>query len=255
MKIFPAIDIEDGHCVRLQQGRKENLTVYGDDPVKMALKWQEEGAKALHVVDLDGAFKGDGVNKEIIRKMCEALAIPIEVGGGIRSEKAIKDYLDMGVYRVIIGSKAAASPYFAIQAAKTYGSGHIAVSIDAKGDEVATHGWVDGSSRKVMTFAETLLTHGVNTLIYTDISRDGMLTGCNVEATAELASQLSIPVIASGGIRDLDDIRKLLAVEDDGVTMAILGRSLYEGTLDFTQALDLVEATEAAKDNQANNEG
>ena len=120
MKIFPAIDIEDGHCVRLQQGKKENLTVYGDDPVKMALKWQEEGAKALHVVDLDGAFKGDGVNKEIIRKMCEVLTIPLEVGGGIRNEKAIKDYLDMGVYRVIIGSKAAASPYFAIQAAKNF---------------------------------------------------------------------------------------------------------------------------------------
>lgn len=147
----------------------------------MALKWEAEGAKALHVVDLDGAFKGNGMNIEIIRKMCEALTIPIEVGGGIRTEKAVKDYLDMGVYRVIIGSKAVASPYFAIQAAKNYGPDHIAVSVDAKGDEVATHGWVDGSSRKVMTFVETLLTHGVNTIIYTDISRDGMLTGPNFD--------------------------------------------------------------------------
>lgn len=238
MKIFPAIDIEDGHCVRLQQGKKENLTVYGDDPVKMAMKWQEEGAKALHVVDLDGAFKGDGVNKEIIRKMCEVLTIPLEVGGGIRSEKAIKDYLDMGVYRVIIGSKAAASPYFAIQAAKTFGADHIAVSIDAKGDEVATHGWVDGSSRKVMTFAETLLTHGVNTLIYTDISRDGMLSGPNFDMMKKLQALEGIHLIASGGVSGAEDLRKLSAM---GVYGAITGKALYEGKVTMEEIREIQE--------------
>lgn len=238
MKIFPAIDIEDGHCVRLKQGRKEDLTVYGDDPVKMALKWEAEGAKALHVVDLDGAFKGNGMNIEIIRKMCEALTIPIEVGGGIRTEKAIKDYLDMGVYRVIIGSKAVASPYFAIQAAKNYGPDHIAVSVDAKGDEVATHGWVDGSSRKVMTFVETLLTHGVNTIIYTDISRDGMLTGPNFDMMKKLQALEGIRLIASGGVSGAEDLRKLSAM---GVYGAITGKALYEAKVTMEEIREMQE--------------
>lgn len=238
MKIYPAIDIEDGHCVRLKQGKKENLTVYGDDPVKMALKWEQEGAKALHVVDLDGAFKGSGINTEIIRKMCGALTIPIEVGGGIRSEKAIKDYLDMGVYRVIIGSKAVASPYFVIQAAKTYGADHIAVSVDAKGEEVATHGWVDGSSQKVMTFVETLLTHGVNTIIYTDISRDGMLSGPNFDMMEKLQALKGIHLIASGGVSNAEDLRKLSAM---GVYGAITGKALYEGKVSMKEIVEIQE--------------
>lgn len=238
MKIFPAIDIEDGHCVRLKQGKIEDLTVYGDDPVKMALKWEKEGAKQLHVVDLDGAFKGNGENKEIIGKMAKAISIPIEVGGGIRTEQAIKEYLDMGVYRVIIGSKAAASPYFAIRAAKDYGPDHIAVSIDAKGDEVATHGWVDGSSRKVMTFAETLLSHGVNTIIYTDISRDGMLVGPNMDMMARLQALKGIHLIASGGVSGAEDLRKLAEL---GVYGAITGKALYEGKVTMKEIVEIGE--------------
>lgn len=238
MKIFPAIDIEDGHCVRLKQGKIEDLTVYGDDPVKMALKWEKEGAKQLHVVDLDGAFKGNGENKEIIGKMAKAISIPIEVGGGIRTEQAIKEYLDMGVYRVIIGSKAVASPYFAIRAAKDYGPDHIAVSIDAKGDEVATHGWVDGSSRKVMTFAETLLAHGVNTIIYTDISRDGMLVGPNMDMMAKLQALKGIHLIASGGVSGAEDLRKLAEM---GVYGAITGKALYEGKVSMKEIVEIGE--------------
>jgi phosphoribosylformimino-5-aminoimidazole carboxamide ribotide isomerase len=238
MKIFPAIDIEDGHCVRLKQGKIEDLTVYGDDPVKMALKWESEGAKQLHVVDLDGAFKGNGENKEIIGKMAKAISIPIEVGGGIRTEQAIKEYLDMGVYRVIIGSKAVASPYFAIKAAKDYGADHIAVSIDAKGDEVATHGWVDGSSRKVMTFAETLLDHGVSTIIYTDISRDGMLVGPNMDMMAKLQALKGIHLIASGGVSGAEDLRKLAEM---GVYGAITGKALYEGKVSMKEIVEIGE--------------
>ncbi len=238
MKIFPAIDIEDGRCVRLQQGKIEHLTVYGNDPVKMAEKWQSEGAKYLHVVDLDGAFKGNGVNTRIIKNMCKALSIPVEVGGGIRTEKAIKDYLDMGVYRVIIGSKAVASPYFAIQAAKTYGAEHIAVSVDAKGDEVATHGWVDGSSQKVMTFVKTLLGHGVNNIIYTDISRDGMLVGPNFDMMAKLQALPGIHLVASGGVSSADDLRKL---SDMGVYAAITGKALYEGKVTMKEIVDIQE--------------
>ena len=171
MKIFPAIDIEDGHCVRLKQGKIQDLTVYGDDPVKMALKWESLGAKYLHVVDLDGAFKGNGVNTEVIHRICQAVKIPVEVGGGIRTEQAIKQHIENGVWRVIIGSKAVASPYFAIQAAKKYGADHIAVSVDAHGDTVATNGWVDGSRQKVLPFVKTLLENGVNTIVYTDIPR------------------------------------------------------------------------------------
>lgn len=186
MKIFPAIDIEDGHCVRLKQGKIGDLTVYGDDPVKMALKWEALGAKYLHVVDLDGAFKGNGVNTEVIHRICQAVKIPVEVGGGIRTEQAIKQHIENGVWRVIIGSKAVASPYFAIQAAKKYGADHIAVSVDAHGDTVATNGWVDGSRQKVLPFVKTLLENGVNTIVYTDISRDGMLTGPNFEMMGKL---------------------------------------------------------------------
>lgn len=147
----------------------------------MALKWEALGAKYLHVVDLDGAFKGNGVNTEVIHRICQAVKIPVEVGGGIRTEQAIKQHIENGVWRVIIGSKAVASPYFAIQAAKKYGADHIAVSVDAHGDTVATHGWVDGSKQKVLPFVKTLLENGVNTIVYTDISRDGMLTGPNFE--------------------------------------------------------------------------
>lgn len=238
MKIFPAIDIESGHCVRLKQGKRDDLTVYGDDPVKMALKWQELGAKYLHVVDLDGAFKGGGVNTDIIRAMCKAVSIPIEVGGGIRNEEAIKAHLENGVYRVIIGSKAVASPYFAIQAAKKYGAEHIAVSVDAHGDTVATHGWVDGSSQKVLPFVKTLLDNGVNTIVYTDISRDGMLSGPNMEMMEKLQSLPGIHLIASGGVSSAEDLRNLANL---GVYGAITGKALYEGKVSMEEIQEIQE--------------
>ena len=238
MKIFPAIDIESGHCVRLKQGKRADLTVYGDDPVKMALKWQELGAKYLHVVDLDGAFKGGGVNTDIIRAMCKAVSIPIEVGGGIRTEEAIKAHLDNGVYRVIIGSKAVASPYFAIQAAKKYGAEHIAVSVDAHGDTVATHGWVDGSCQKVLPFVKTLLDNGVNTIVYTDISRDGMLSGPNMEMMEKLQSLPGIHLIASGGVSSAEDLRSLSKL---GVYGAITGKALYEEKVTMEEIREIQE--------------
>ncbi len=238
MKIFPAIDIESGHCVRLKQGKRDDLTVYGDDPVKMALKWQELGAKYLHVVDLDGAFKGGGVNTDIIRAMCKAVSIPIEVGGGIRNEEAIKAHLENGVYRVIIGSKAVASPYFAIQAARKYGAEHIAVSVDAHGDTVATHGWVDGSSQKVLPFVKTLLDNGVNTIVYTDISRDGMLSGPNMEMMEKLQSLPGIHLIASGGVSSAEDLRNLASL---GVYGAITGKALYEGKVSMEEIQEIQE--------------
>jgi len=227
MKIFPAIDIEDGHCVRLKQGKLQDITVYGNDPVEMALKWEKLGAKYLHVVDLDGAFKGGGQNTEVIHKMCQALSIPIEVGGGIRSEEAIQSYLDVGVNRVIIGSKAVEDEAFITEMAKKYGSS-LAVSIDAKGDVVATRGWVDGSDKKVLPFAQFLLSIGIKTIIYTDISRDGMLTGPNMNMLEQLQQLPYIRLIASGGMSSIEDLKKLQAMHVYG---AITGKALYEGKI------------------------
>lgn len=228
MKIFPAIDIEGGHFVRLKQGNIQDVTVYGDDPVKMALKFQEEGAQALHVVDLDGAFKGSGINTEVIRKIARSLTIPIEVGGGIRTENAARQHLENGVHRVIIGSKAIASPYFAVKLAQKWGADRIAVSLDAKGDNIATHGWVKESTQKVIPFAKNLTEHGVSTIIYTDISRDGMLTGPNFEVLQALQAIPGIRLIASGGISSAEDLEKLA---DMGVYGVITGKALYEGRL------------------------
>ena len=257
MLLIPAIDIKDGHCVRLRQGDlTSNITVFNTDPVAQARHWVELGAERLHLVDLDAARSGKPVNLSVIRKICNEFAedVEIEVGGGMRTLDRVGEVLDLGVDYVVIGTAAVKAPGFLHDVCSEYG-GSVIVSLDAKDGMVMTDGWTKNTGHSATDLAKKFEGYGVDAILYTDISRDGMLTGCNVEATAELASQLSIPVIASGGIRDLDDIRKLLAVEDDGVTMAILGRSLYEGTLDFTQALDLVEATEAAKDNQADLEG
>lgn len=249
MLLIPAIDIKDGHCVRLRQGDlTSNITVFNTDPVAQARHWVELGAERLHLVDLDAARSGKPVNLSVIRKICSEFAedVEIEVGGGMRTLERVGEVLDLGVDYVVIGTAAVKAPGFLHDVCSEYG-GSVIVSLDAKDGMVMTDGWTKNTGHSATDLAKKFEGYGVDAILYTDISRDGMLTGCNVEATAELASQLSIPVIASGGIRDLDDIRKLLAVEDDGVTMAILGRSLYEGTLDFTQALDLVEAIEAAK--------
>ena len=239
MLLIPAIDIKDGHCVRLRQGDlTSNITVFNTDPVAQARHWVELGAERLHLVDLDAARSGKPVNLSVIRKICNEFAedVEIEVGGGMRTLERVGEVLDLGVDYVVIGTAAVKAPGFLDDLCSEYG-GSVIVSLDAKDGMVMTDGWTKNTGHSATDLAKKFEGYGVDAILYPDIS------------------QLSIPVIASGGIRDLDDIRKLLAVEDDGVTMAILGRSLYEGTLDFTQALDLVEATEAAKDNQADLEG
>lgn len=227
MIVFPAIDIQNGHAVRLRQGVKEDSTTYFADPVEAAVKWCDEGALFLHVVDLDGAFSGSRCNAEIIGRICDAVDIPVEVGGGIRNEEAIQSYLEVGVNRVIIGSKAVEDEAFITAMAQKYGSS-LAVSIDAKGDVVATRGWVDGSDKKVLPFAQFLLSIGIQTIIYTDISRDGMLTGPNMDMLEQLQQLPYIRLIASGGMSSIEDLKKLQAMHVYG---AITGKALYEGKI------------------------
>ncbi len=244
MLLIPAIDIKDGKCVRLRQGDlNSNISVFNDDPVAQARHWVELGAERLHLIDLDGAKSGKPVNLPVIRKIVNEFSsdVEFEVGGGMRTLERIGDVLDLGVDYVVIGTAAVKAPGFLHDACSNYG-GSIIVSLDAKDGMVMTDAWTKNTGHKVIDLARKFEGYGVDAILYTDISRDGMLTGCNVDATAELAREVNIPVIASGGIRDIEDIRKLLEVEADGVEMAILGRSLYEGTLDFTEALDLVNS-------------
>lgn len=235
MIVLPAIDIQGGHAVRLRQGIKDDSTKYYDDPVEAAKKWADGGAMFLHVVDLDGAFEGKRQNADIVEKICEAVDIPVEVGGGIRDEAAIEDYLDRGVNRVIIGSKAVEDEGFITEMAQKYGS-CLAVSIDAKGDTVATRGWVDGSDKKVLPFAQFLLNIGINTIVYTDISRDGMLTGPNFGMLAQLQQLPYIRLIASGGMSSIDDLKKLQAM---GLYGAITGKAIYEGKITMEEIRSL----------------
>ncbi|MFU0842229.1 MAG: 1-(5-phosphoribosyl)-5-[(5-phosphoribosylamino)methylideneamino] imidazole-4-carboxamide isomerase [Burkholderia sp.] len=243
MLLIPAIDIKNGRCVRLRQGDlKNNITVYSDDPVAVARRWADKGAERLHIVDLDGAASGKPVNAPLIRDIIDEVGgeMEIELGGGLRSLDQIESYTDAGVSYAVIGTAAIRVPGFLHEACSNFG-GQIIVALDAKNGFVATDGWQSTSHTKVTDIAKKFDAYGVAGILYTDISRDGMLTGCNVEATAALAREVSAPVIASGGIRDLDDIRRLLAVESDGVAGAVLGRSLYEGTLSFEEALALIK--------------
>lgn len=244
MLLIPAIDIKGGQCVRLRQGDlNTNVTVFNEDPVAAARHWVDLGAERIHLVDLDGAKSGKPVNLPIIRKIVTEFSgdVEIEVGGGMRTLSRIEEVLDSGVNYVVIGTAAVKQPGFLHDVCSNFG-GSVIVSLDAKDGIVMTDAWTKSTGHTAVELAQKFEGYGVDAILYTDISRDGMLSGCNVEATAELARQIQIPVIASGGIRDLDDIRKLLAAEDDGVTMAILGRSLYEHTLDFTEALELVNS-------------
>lgn len=227
MIVFPAIDIQNGHAVRLRQGVKDDSTKYYDDPVDAALRWRDEGGEYLHVVDLDGAFSGEPRSAEIIGRICKTVGIPVEVGGGIRSEAAIKTYLGLGASRVIIGSKAVEDEAFITEMAKKYGPS-LAVSIDAKGDTAAVRGWTEGSGKKVLPFARFLLSIGVGAIVYTDISRDGMLTGPNFEVLARLQELPGIRLIASGGVSGIADLRKLA---EWGLYGAITGKALYEGKI------------------------
>jgi phosphoribosylformimino-5-aminoimidazole carboxamide ribotide isomerase len=237
MLLIPAIDLKDGHCVRLEQGDMSAATSFGDDPAAMARRWLEAGARRLHLVDLNGAFAGKPVNESAVKAIIKEVdgRIPIQLGGGIRDLDTIERYLDDGLSYIIIGTAAVKSPGFLKDACTAFG-GHIIVGLDAKDGKVATDGWSKLTGHEVVDLALKFQDYGVEGVIYTDIGRDGMLTGINIDATVKLAQALTIPVIASGGLSGLADIEQLCAVEAEGVEGVICGRSIYTGALDFAQA-------------------
>lgn len=240
MIIYPAIDIRGGRCVRLTEGRFDAETVFADDPAEMALKWAGMGAEFLHLVDLDGALAGEGKNVPVIERILQSVNIPVQLGGGIRNLETIEKLLALGVTRLILGSAAVNNPQLVEEACKKY-PGHIAVGIDAKNGEVAIEGWGKGSGVAATELAKQMAAYGVETIIYTDISRDGMLSGVNVEATAALARACGVPIIASGGVASLEDIRRVKAVEADGVQGCIIGKAIYTGAVDLKEALALAK--------------
>ena len=240
MLLIPAIDLKDGHCVRLRQGRMDDSTVFSNDPVQMAGRWVNKGARRLHIVDLNGAFVGGMVNAEIVTAITSAYpAVVVQIGGGIRDMQSVQFYIDAGVNYVIIGTQAVKEPEFVREACLAY-PGQIIVGVDAINGKVATDGWTDVSALNAIELAQKFAGFGVAAIIYTDISRDGMMKGVNVEATVELAEKSSIPVIASGGIAKLADIVDLKVAANittgAGIIGAITGRALYEGELDLKEA-------------------
>ena len=240
MLIIPAIDLKDGHCVRLEQGRMDKATVFSDAPAKMASQWAARGARRLHVVDLNGAHQGRPINEQAVKDIIASVDsdIPVQLGGGIRDLDTIERYLDDGVSFVIIGTAAVKNPGFLHEACDAF-PGHIIVGLDAKDGKVATDGWSRLTKHDVIDLAKRFQDYGVEAVIYTDIGRDGMMTGVNIEATVRLAQALAIPVIASGGLNSLEDVRRLCEVEGEGITGAITGRAIYEGKLDFAEALKI----------------
>lgn len=249
MLVIPAIDIKDGKCVRLRQGRMEDDTVFSDDPVAMASRWVDAGARRLHIVDLNGAFAGKPVNAQVVAEIIKKYPdVPVQIGGGIRDEDTIQAYLDAGARYVILGTKAVNAPHFVGDVCAEF-PGHIIVGLDAKDGKVAIDGWSKLSGHDVIDLAQRYQNDGVDAIVYTDIGRDGMMTGVNVEATVRLAESISIPVIASGGITNLDDIRNLCAVAESGIMGAITGRALYEGSLDFAAAQKLADELTGASGN------
>lgn len=241
MLLIPAIDLKDGKCVRLRQGRMDDDTVFSDDPVAVAGRWVKAGARRLHLVDLNGAFAGRPVNGEVIHAIAEAYPeVPIQVGGGIRDEETVQAYLDAGVQYVIIGTKAVSAPHFVADLCMEYPR-HIIVGLDARDGKVAIDGWSKLSRHDVIDMAKRFEEDGVEAIVYTDIGRDGMMTGVNVDATVKLAREVTVPIIASGGITNLDDIRALCAKADEGIMGAITGRAIYEGTLDFAEGQKLAD--------------
>ena len=241
MLLIPAIDIKGGRCVRLSQGKMDAETVYSDDPVETARRWVDAGARRLHVVDLDGAVSGRPENAEVVHRVVEACpGVPVQVGGGIRDEDTVQSYLDAGVSFVIIGTKAVTTPHFVEDVCIEY-PGHIIVGLDVREGKVAIEGWSKLSRHDALDLAQQFELNGVTSIVYTDISRDGMLAGLNIEATVAFAKGLTIPVIASGGVTNLDDVRALCAVNEEGIGAAITGKAIYEGTLDFTEAQTLAD--------------
>ena len=242
MLLIPAIDLKDGQCVRLRQGDMDDATVFSADPVEVAQRWADLGAKRLHLVDLNGAVDGRPRNEPVIRDIMDAMGedVPVQIGGGIRDLDTIERYLDIGISYVILGTAAVKNPAFLHDACGAF-PGKIIVGLDAKDGRVATDGWSKLTKHSVTDLAKKFEDYGCEAIIYTDIGRDGMLSGVNVQATVTLAQHVRIPVIASGGITDITDIEQLCEVEPEGVEGAILGRSIYEGTLDFEAALKRAE--------------
>ncbi|MCU7876100.1 MAG: 1-(5-phosphoribosyl)-5-[(5-phosphoribosylamino)methylideneamino]imidazole-4-carboxamide isomerase [Candidatus Thiodiazotropha sp. (ex Lucinoma borealis)] len=241
MLLIPAIDLKDGQCVRLRQGRMDDNTVFSDKPLEMAARWVDAGGRRLHLVDLNGAFAGEPVNGEAIRSIASAYPeMPIQVGGGIRDEATIDAYLAAGVSYCIIGTQAVKEPAFVARACKAF-PGHVIVGLDAEEGKVAINGWAEVTDQEVTELARRFQDDGVSAIVYTDIGRDGMLSGPNVEATTALANAISIPVIASGGITDISDIESLCKADTDNIMGAITGRAIYEGTLDFSAGQQLAD--------------
>ena len=241
MLIIPAVDIKNGKCVRLLQGRMEDETVFSDDPAAMAQKWAMAGAELIHVIDLDGAFEKSPQNIDAIKSILKSVNTPIQLGGGIRTGRTIRMFLDMGVNRVIIGTEAINNPELVEQAARDFPD-QIIVGIDARDGHVAIEGWTETTHIKAVDLAKRFQNCGVAAINFTDIQRDGMQTGPNIEETRRLAEAIRIPVVASGGVATIKDIQNLLPLEASGVTGVITGKALYSGTLDFKEALSVVQS-------------
>ena len=233
MRIYPAIDIKDGNCVRLLQGRFSDVTIYGNDPAEVAKRWEAEGGEYIHVVDLDGALKGRGVNSEVIKKICSTVNVPVQTGGGIRTMEDVEYMLQCGIERVIIGTSAVRDKEFVKRAVEKYGK-KIVIGIDAKDSMVAIEGWEEVSTFKAVDFAKEMENIGVSTIVYTDIATDGTLKGPNIEAMKEMVENTNLDVIASGGVGNADHIKALVPT---GVEGAIVGRALYTGDVDLKEII------------------
>ncbi len=241
MLLIPAIDIKEGKCVRLRQGLMEDSTVFADSPLEMAAQWVEQGARRLHLVDLDGAFAGKPANAKEIEAIALAYPdVPIQIGGGIRDEQTIQAYLDVGVSYVILGTRAAQEPEWIDQISERYGA-NLIIGLDAKDGIVAIDGWATMTEHNVVDLAQRFADNGVHAIVFTDIARDGMMQGVNAQATADLAQAVSIPIIASGGVTSLDDIRAVAKFKGTGISGIITGRAIYEGSLDFAAGQTLLD--------------
>lgn len=238
MIVIPAIDIRDGKCVRLLQGDFDRTTVYSDDPVYMARKWQEKGAERIHVVDLDGSRTGRPQNRDVIKRIAREIDVPLQVGGGIRDIETVSDYIEMGVGYIIVGTVALKDRAFVIEACKRFNDSLI-LGIDARDGKVAVEGWTESTNLTPLEIARSYEGCGLAAIVYTDIRRDGMETGINIESTKELAESVNIPIIASGGVAGIDDIGKLIEVEASGIMGVITGKALYEGTLNLEEAVKM----------------
>lgn len=246
MIVIPAIDLKDGECVRLRQGRMEDSTVFSDDPLAMAEQWVQAGCRRLHLVDLNGAFAGEPVNRKIVTDIAARFPdLDVQIGGGIRSAETIEAYLSAGVNYVILGTVAVKDPEFAMQMCRDF-KGHVIIGLDAMNGFVATEGWAEGSDQPVIDLAKRFESAGVSAIVYTDIERDGMMQGVNIESTAALAEAVSIPIIASGGVTNMGDLERLQKVAHHGIMGAITGRAIYEGTLDLATAQAWCDSQEAS---------